>query len=255
MIPVPKNYGVPLITKDEVRGVLEVFHRSPLASDISWLNFLETLAGQAAISIDNATLFDNLQQSNRGLQLAYDATLKGWSHALDLRDRETEDHTQRVTEITEKLAKKLGVSDDELIHIRRGAILHDIGKMGIPDTILHKPGPLTDEEWGEMRKHPEYAYEMLLPIQHLSPALDIPHYHHEKWDGNGYPKGLAGEEIPLAARIFAVADVWDAIQSDRPYKKAWSREDAIEFIKNSSGSHFDPDIVDTFLRLVEQGKV
>jgi HD-GYP domain-containing protein (c-di-GMP phosphodiesterase class II) len=240
-------YGVPLIAKDQVRGVLEVFHRSPLTPDEDWLDFLETLAEQAAISIDNATLFDELQQSNRELQLAYDATLKGWSHALDLRDRETEGHTQRVTEMTIRLARKLRFSEDELIHIQRGALLHDIGKMGVPDSILLKPGPLTDEEWVIMRKHPEYAYEMLLPIQYLHPALAIPHFHHERWDGSGYPNGLKGDEIPLSARIFTVVDVWDALTSDRPYRKAWSEKDALAYIQEQTGAHFDPQVVQVFL--------
>ena len=240
-------YGVPLIAKDQLRGVLEVFHRSHLAPDDDWLDFLETLAGQAAISIDYATLFDDLQQSNRELQLAYDATLKGWSRALDLRDKETEGHTQRVTEMTVRLARMLGFSEDELIHIQRGALLHDIGKMGVPDSILFKPGPLTDEEWAIMRKHPEYAYEMLLPIQYLHPALAIPHYHHERWDGSGYPRGLRGEEIPLAARIFAVVDVWDALNSDRPYRKAWSKEAMLAYIQEQAGTHFDPQVVQAFL--------
>ena len=243
-------YGVPLIAKDQLRGVLEVFHRSTLESDDDWLGFLETLAGQAAISIDNATLFDDLGQSNRELNLAYDATLKGWSRALDLRDKETEGHTQRVTEMTVQLARGLGCSEDELTHIRRGALLHDIGKMGVPDAILLKPGSLTEDEWVIMRKHPEYAYEMLLPIQYLHPALAIPHYHHERWDGSGYPRGLKGEEIPLAARIFAVVDVWDALNSDRPYRDAWSKETVLEHVQEQAGAHFDPHVVRVFLELI-----
>ena len=171
------------------------------------------------MAIDNLSLFDHLQRSNAALALAYDATLEGWSRALDLRDKETEGHTQRVTEITERLASMLNIDDATIIHLRRGALLHDIGKMGIPDSILLKPETLTEEEWAIMRKHPQYAYEMLSMIDYLRPALDIPYCHHERWDGKGYPRGLKGEEIPLAARIFSVVDVWDALTSNRPYRK------------------------------------
>ena len=244
-------FAVPLVAKAQVKGVLEVFHRSPLYPDPDWLAFLETLAGQAAIAIDNAALFDDLQRSNTELTLAYDATLEGWARALDLRDKETEGHTRRVTEMTLRLAQAMGVPDAELLHVRRGALLHDIGKMGIPDSILLKPGPLTEAEWEIMRRHPVYAYEMLSPIAYLRPALDIPYAHHEKWDGSGYPRRLAGEQIPLPARIFAVADVWDALLSDRPYRPAWSEDAALEYIRGQAGRHFDPRVVELFLTLVE----
>jgi HD-GYP domain-containing protein (c-di-GMP phosphodiesterase class II) len=241
-------YGVPLIAKGQVKGVLELFHRAPLAADPEWLEFLETLATQTAIAIDNASLFDNLQRANVELTMAYDTTLEGWSRALDLRDKETEGHTQRVTELTLRLARAMGVSEDELVHVRRGVLLHDIGKMGIPDSILLKPGPFTEEEWAIMRQHPLYAYKMLAPIVYLHSALDIPYCHHEKWDGTGYPRGLKGEEIPLAARIFAVVDVWDALRSDRPYRPAWPEEKAWEYIQEQAGKHFDPRVVEVFLR-------
>ena len=249
-------YAVPLIAKGQVKGVLEIFHRSALPSLPSagqgrdggdWLEFLEMLAGQAAIAIDNATLFRGLQHSDIELALAYDTTLEGWAKALELRDSETEGHTRRVTEMTLRIARAMGVSQTELVHVRWGAILHDIGKIGISDTILLKPGPLTDEEWEIMRHHPVYAYQLLSPIAYLRPALDIPYCHHEKWDGTGYPRGLKGEQIPRAARIFAVADVWDALLSGRPYRPAWPEEKALEYIREQAGKHFDPQVVEVFL--------
>ena len=244
-------YGMPLIAKGQVKGVLEVFHRSALEPDAEWFDFLYTLAGQAAIAIDNATLFESLQISNQELTLAYDATIEGWSHALDLRDKETEGHTQRVTELAVKLGRSFGLSEAELVQVRWGALLHDIGKMGVPDGILHKPSSLTAEEWLVMKKHPIFAYEMIAPIRYLRQALDIPFCHHEKWDGSGYPYGLKGAHIPLAARIFAVVDVWDALNSDRPYRAAWTEEQARQYILNSSGTHFDPQVVDLFMRILK----
>ena len=242
--------GVPLLSKGHILGVLEVFHRGPLNPTPDWLEFLQTLAGQGAIAIQNAVLFENLQRSNLELSMAYDATIEGWSRAMDLRDHETEGHCQRVTAITLELARAIGVCEEEQVYLRHGSLLHDIGKMGIPDSILLKPGPLTEEEWEIMRRHPQFAYEMLSPIAFLQDALDIPHYHHEKWDGSGYPQGLEGEQIPLAARIFAVADVWDALRSDRPYRSAWSVERTREHLHRSAGSHFDPAIVEVFLNSI-----
>ncbi|MFH1907271.1 MAG: HD domain-containing phosphohydrolase [Chloroflexota bacterium] len=240
----------PLIAKGMVKGVLEVFHRSPLEFRPELLDFFETLAGQAAIAVDNAQLFDDMQRSNTELALAYDATIEGWSHAMDLRDKETEGHTLCVTELTMQLARAMGISEAELVHVRRGALLHDMGKMGIPDSILLKPDKLTDEEWVIMRQHPQYAYEMLSPVAYLRPAMDIPHSHHEKWDGSGYPRGLKGEQIPLTARIFAVVDVYDALTSERPYRAAWPKEKVIEHIKAGAGSHFDPKVVEAFLQVM-----
>jgi HD-GYP domain-containing protein (c-di-GMP phosphodiesterase class II) len=247
-----KSYiGLPLVAKGEVKGVLELFHRTELKPGNKWVEMLRALGTQAAIAIDNATLFEELQRSNIELSMAYDTTLEGWAHALDLRDKETEGHTQRVTEMTMRLAQIMGIKEEDLIHVRRGALLHDIGKMGIPDRILFKPGPLDDEEWEIMRQHPVYAYELLSPIPFLRPALDIPFHHHEKWDGSGYPNRLKGNEIPLAARIFAVVDVWDALSSDRPYRDAWPIDKIKSYIQNQSGEHFDPQVVDNFLRLIE----
>jgi len=240
-------YGIPLIAMGEVKGVLEVFHRSPLEPDNEWFNFLDALGRQTALAIENVTLFESLQRSNSELSLAYDATIQGWSHALDLRDKETEGHTLRVTELTLSLAKAFNLSEEETVQVRWGALLHDIGKMGVPDEILLKPGPLTEDEWVLMRKHPIFAFEMLSPIRYLRKALDIPYSHHEKWDGTGYPQGLKEYQIPLAARIFAVVDVWDALRSDRPYRSAWAEDKALEYIKASSGTFFDPHVVDVFL--------
>jgi len=239
-------FAVPLTNKGQIKGVLEIYQRTPLVPDEEWLGFLKTLARQAAIAIDTAQLFDHLQSSNNELRLAYDATIEGWSHALDLRDKETEGHTQRVVETTVNLARNLGLGEEQLVQVRRGALLHDIGKMGVPDHILLKPGVLTDEEWLVMKKHPTYAYEMLSPIGYLHTALDIPYCHHEWWNGTGYPRGLKGEQIPLTARIFAVVDVWDALISDRPYRKKWSEEKARQNIQAEAGTHFDPQVVKTF---------
>jgi putative nucleotidyltransferase with HDIG domain len=194
--------------------------------------------------------FDNVQRSNSELSQAYDETIEGWSHALDLRDHETEGHTQRVTEMTVALAREAGLDEAELLQVRWGSLLHDIGKMGIPDRILLKPGPLTDEEWVIMKKHPTFAWEMISPIRYLHTALDIPYCHHEKWDGTGYPRGLRGAQIPIPARIFAVVDVYDALTSDRPYRKAWSKENTLDHIREQSGKHFDPEVVDTFLKVI-----
>ncbi|GAB4400432.1 MAG: hypothetical protein OHK0031_19170 [Anaerolineales bacterium] len=194
-----------------------------------------------------------LQRAHHDLTEAYDATIEGWSRVLDLRDKETEGHTQRVTEMTVRLARALGVAEDEIIHLRRGSLLHDIGKMAIPDSILQKPGPLDENEWKEMRRHPEYAYQMLYPIAYLRPALDIPYCHHEHWDGTGYPRGLSGEQIPISARIFAIVDVWDALLSNRPYRKGGTEESVLEYLKKHSGLYFDPSLVQSFLRLFEQG--
>lgn len=240
-------FGVPLIAKGEVQGVLEIFNRTPLHVDVEWLSFLDSLSWQTAIAVDNALLFENLQQSNLDLEAAYNATIEGWSRALDLRDKETEGHSLRVTELTLKLAQIIGLDEALLINIKRGALLHDIGKMGVPDNILLKPGPLTADEWNIMRQHPQHAYDLLVPITYLQQALDIPYCHHEKWDGTGYPRGLKAEDIPVSARVFAIIDVWDALTSDRPYRPAWSPETTLEYLRENSGSHFDPKVVDAFL--------
>ena len=242
--------SVPLSSKGAVIGVLSIYQREALPQDPDWLDFLHVLAGQAAIAIENATLFESLQRKNLELGLAYDETIEGWSKALDLRDHETEGHSQRVTAWTMRLARQMNVPEALFTHMRRGALLHDIGKMGVPDSVLLKPGPLDPDEWVIMRAHTTHAADLLRPISYLRPALDIPEFHHERWDGSGYPHGLAGENIPLAARIFAVIDVFDALTSHRPYRAAWTTEAAIEHIRAGSGTQFDANVVRAFNALV-----
>lgn len=249
-IGITAYYAVPLITQGEILGVLEVFDRAS-RPDEGWRNYLETLVGQAAIAITQSRLVENLQKVNTEMLEAYEETLRGWSRALDLRDRETEGHTQRVVALSVKLAEKMGISGEILMNFQRGAILHDIGKMGVPDKILLKPGPLTDQEWTVMRKHPIFAQMLLAPIKYLETAMVIPYYHHERWDGSGYPIGLRRKEIPQEARIFAVVDVWDALRSDRPYREALSDEACILYIREQSGKLFDPEVVEAFLKMIQ----
>lgn len=239
--------AVPLIAKGQLKGVLEVFHRSALDPDTDWLSFLETLGGQAAVAIDSLSAHRELQEAQLELTQTYEKTLEGWVRALDLRDNETEGHTRRVTEMAVRLARALGLPEEDVMHIRRGALLHDIGKIAIPDAILLKPGPLTSEELAVMRQHTQYAQELLAPIGYLRPAIDIPCCHHERWDGSGYPLGLRGESIPLAARLFAVVDVWDALRSDRPYRPSLPDDQVRDHIARAAGTHFDPEVVKVFL--------
>lgn len=243
--------AMPLISKGRVKGVLEVFQRSLLQPYQEWLDFFNTLADQAAIAVENTGLFGNLQSAHEQLVQAYDATIEGWSRALELRDRETKGHTLRVTNLALGLARAMQIDESRLIHLRRGALLHDIGKLGVPDEILFKPGELSAEEREIIQRHPDLAYEMLSPIEYLKPALTIPLCHHERWDGSGYPLGLRGEQIPLEARIFAVVDVWDALRSDRPYRAAWSNEETLDYLRAQAGKQFDPQVVDCFLTLVK----
>ncbi|MHC1681409.1 MAG: GAF domain-containing protein [Clostridiaceae bacterium] len=245
----------PLIARGRALGVLELQSYSKDRFDLEDADLLSLMANTAAIAIENAHLYSGLQQVNLQLTAAYDKTIEGWSRALDLRDRETEGHTRRVVELTLLLADELSLTREHKEEIRRGALLHDIGKMGVPDHILNKPGPLTQDEWQIMRMHPIYAYEMLEPILFLRGALTIPRWHHEKWDGKGYPDGLVGEAIPLEARMFALADVWDAISSDRPYRKAWQRVKVINHFREQKGKHFDPTLVEVFLSLIERNLI
>lgn len=244
--------GFPLIVHGEVEGVLEVFLREKIEISQDDWQFLNVIAGQTAIAVDNAILLSNLRRTNFDLRMAYDRTLEGWAKALELRDEETEGHSRRVTETTLRLASMVGIEEEEMIHIRRGAILHDIGKMGIEDSILLKSGPLTPEEWTKMKFHPEFARQLLEPIPYLRKAMDIPYCHHEWWNGEGYPRGIKGEEIPIAARVFSVVDVWDALSHDRPYRKAWAEQKIIQYIQDLSGRQFDPNVVEKFLLLLSQ---
>ena len=246
--------GVPLIAKGQVKGVLEIFNRTTLVPDMEFIEFAEALAGQAAIALDNAEMFENLARTNSELLVAYDTTIEGWSRALDYRDKETEGHSLRVTEMAVRVCKAMGMSAEELVHVRRGALLHDIGKLGVPDSILLKPGKLTADEFAVIKKHPDFAFKLLSPIEFLHPAMDIPYCHHEKWDGSGYPRGLKGKEIPLSARIFAIIDVWDALRSDRPYRPAWTIDKTHDYILSKSGIDFDPKIVGVFLKMEGFGK-
>jgi putative nucleotidyltransferase with HDIG domain len=241
---------VPMQVGERIIGVICVESERKDAFSEADERLLVTLAAQASIAMENARLFEDLQRSNLNLTLAYDDTILGWSQAMELRDKETEGHAERVTRMTLQLAHLMDIDQAEIEHIRRGALLHDIGKMGVPDSILLKPDSLTKEEWDIMQQHPVFAFEMLSSIEYLRPALAIPHYHHEKWDGSGYPDGLKAEQIPLQARLFAIVDVYDALTSDRPYRPAWTKERAIEYIRESSGYHFDPEVVDAFLRLM-----
>lgn len=243
---------VPLIIDSEPVGVFIVGTSGRIhefsATDA---NLCRTLSHQVALAITNARLYESVRAARLELEHAYDATLKGWSAALEMRDADTCGHTERAAHLALRLAGALGLDPDELPHIYRGALLHDIGKMTVPDAILNKPGPLDADEWIIMREHPERAYRMLHGIEYLRPALDIPYCHHERWDGTGYPRGIAGEEIPIAARIFSVIDVFEALTSDRPYRPAWTSTRALEHIRDGAGTQFDPRVATEFLALME----
>jgi PAS domain S-box-containing protein/putative nucleotidyltransferase with HDIG domain len=243
-------WAVPMLAKGQLQGVIELYARQAFVPDAEWFEFLETFADQGAIAVESVLLFRSLERSNVELQQAYDKTIEGWAYALDLKDEETAGHSQRVTQMTVRLARRLGVEGRDVLHIQRGALLHDIGKMGVPDSVLLKQGPLNAEERALIEQHPVYAYELLSPIDFLRPAIDIPYCHHERWDGCGYPRGLKGEQIPLSARIFAIVDVFDALTSERPYRSAWTRERTLEYVRDQSGSHFDPTLVDAFMAMV-----
>ncbi|GEM_PF-1455638 len=243
--------GIPLYVRNKQIGFLNLFTRSPYSPADDELTFLKLVGAHTALAIDNTMMLSDLQVSNLELVKAYDSTLEGWSHAMDLRDRETEGHTLRVTELSEILAKRMGIPDELVVHVHRGSLLHDIGKIAVPDSILLKPGPLNEQEWEVMRRHPLYARDFLSTIDYLRPAVDIPLRHHERWDGSGYPDQLIGEAIPLPARIFSVIDVWDALTSNRPYRLAWPRQKALQYILEQSGMQFDPEVVRQFMKIIK----
>jgi PAS domain S-box-containing protein len=245
-------YAVPMIVKGQVKGVLELYHRSVLHTDDEWLDYLATIAGQAAVAIDSAYLFQDLQRTNAELSLAYDAAIESWAQVLEMSNRESGAHAYRVADLTIQLARRMCVEEAKLVHFRRGALLHDVGKLGISESILNKPGPLDEKEWKVMRTHPTLAYQLLSAVNYLAPALDIPHYHHERWDGSGYPEGLREEQIPFPARLFAVVDVYDALTSTRPYRPAWSRQATLEHIQQQSGKLFDPAVVRSLSQVIRE---
>ncbi len=248
---IPVTYvGMPLIAKGELQGVLEIYRFEPFSPGREWLEFAESLATQAAIAVENSRLFDRLQRFNFELEMAYDQTLEGWARALELRGVEPPGHTSRLLEVTMGFARLVVPDEKRLLDIRRGVLLHDIGKMAISDAVLFKDGQLDDAEWEIMRRHPEYARQLLEPIHFLRDAIEIPYAHHERWDGSGYPRGLKGEQIPLSARIFAIVDVWDALTTPRPYRPAWPREKAIRYLSEQAGRLFDPSLVYRFVDIL-----
>jgi response regulator RpfG family c-di-GMP phosphodiesterase len=247
--------GIPITEGQQFLGVLELYSQTPLNATPDWKLHLKFIHGLTANTIQRKIQLTKQDVSTAELEVAYSETLEAWVRALEIRDRCTAGHTHRVLETTLRLASKLGVPDELLVHVSRGVLLHDIGKLAVSDTILHKTGPLNTSEWEVMREHPKFAYKLLKPINYLRPALDIPYCHHEKWDGTGYPRGLKGDEIPFQARIFTVVDVWDALTSDRPYRKAWPREDALDYIKTKAGEEFDPRIVEEFMELINSDEI
>jgi len=244
--------AVPLLMKGEIKGVLEIYHRARVTFTEDESEFLDMIAGHIAIAIEDSNLFNDLQRSNVELMRAYDGIIEGWSRAMDMRDKETEGHSLRVAELALRLARQIGISEPDLVHVRRGALLHDMGKLGIPDPILLKSDPLTDEEQALMRMQPKFAYDLLAPMTYLRPALDIPYGYHEKWDGSGYPRGLKGDQIPLAARIFAIVNAWDVLTSAHPSRQVRTKVEARQKIIAESGVLFDPGIVKAFLAMIDR---
>ena len=243
---------IPLIGRYDLLGVIEIFWRASHDIDTWKLEILQMVGEAVTFFLEHTTIIEALKRRNDELSSTYTATIEGLSRALELRDLETDGHTRRVSALTLRLTEHMQIPADQRASIQQGALLHDIGKLGIPDAILLKPGSLTPREWKVMQQHPLYAYNILAPIVSLREALDIPLYHHERWNGTGYPYGLAGEQIPLSARLFAVVDVYDALTSDRPYRSAWSRSQALEYLQEQAGQQFDPHVVAHFLEMINE---
>lgn len=243
---------IPLINQRDLLGILEIFWREAQYADNWKLEILQLIGEAVTYAMEHTTVLEALKRRNDELTSTYTATLEGLTRALELRDLETEGHTRRVSALTVRLAEHMRIPADQRASIQQGALLHDIGKLGIPDAILLKPGSLSPREWKVMQQHPLYAYNILAPILSLRQALDIPLYHHERWNGSGYPYGLKGQQIPLSARLFAVVDVYDALTSDRPYRSAWTRSQAIEYLREQTGQQFDPQVVTHFLELINE---
>ncbi len=249
------QHCAPILVGNKTIGVLEVFQRKPFTPTSDWLILFDAIATQTGLALDYNTIFADLQKAFMDLKVSYEATIDGWSRAMDFRDQETEGHSKRVTTLTTTLAVRMGLKGEKIDEINRGALLHDIGKIGIPDSVLKKPGPLDEEEWKLMKRHPVIAFRMLENIPYLKNSLNIPLHHHEKWDGSGYPEGLKGEAIPIEARLFSVVDVYDALTSHRPYRDAWSMEKTVAYIREQSGRQFDPTVVKEFLAILESPDV
>jgi GAF domain-containing protein len=241
-------YAVPLVARGRVQGVLEVFQRTLLNPETDWVDYLNALATQAAIAIDNATLFNDLQRSNLELNLAYEATIESWARMLEARGIETAGHTRRVADRVMLLGQHAGLSEIELLHLRRGALLHDIGMLSVPEATALKATTYDSTDRSLLQRHPIYGFEILAPIAYLRPAIDIPYGHHERWDGSGYPRQLRGEMIPYPARLFAVVDVWDALVTERPYRAAWPPARARHYLREQAGRLFDPRAVELFMQ-------
>ena len=242
--------AVPVLAANQTLGILEFFGHKPISIEADQKKYLKIISGQLAQVILRREEMQARNEAIIEMENACYEMMSAWVQAVEIRDQYTADHTQRTTDLTLQIAVRMGIPDEMLIHVTRGALLHDIGKLAIPDNILQKPGALTEKEWKLMRRHPLFAYQILEPVKYLRPAIDIPYCHHERWDGSGYPRGLRAENIPLPARIFSVVDVWDALTSDRPYRKAWTEEDTLSYIEDKAGEEFDPDVVNEFLEIM-----
>ncbi len=242
----------PMTIEGRRYGIIEVFSRGAFKPDQEWQHHFQTLANQAAIALDHSQMILDIQRANREMKDAYEATIQGWSATLEMRDKETQGHSERMLDLSQRLGRRLGLNENQLTDLRYGVLLHDIGKMAVPDSILNKPGALTEAEWEIMRQHPQYAYNLLSGVSFLRGAMDVIYCHHERWDGSGYPQGLSGERIPLSARIFAIVDIWDALTNDRPYRAAWSNEKALHYLEQQAGLELDPRVVQAFVAMLRE---